>query len=279
MNIITLPDDLNLKSSQSIEVYDYVNTKEISKQQIILSKNTFSFLQNGTKKVFFDDSSSLINNSQFLLMKAGNSLMTENFYNDETKYRSILFFFSNETVLNFIRKFKLNPQDNTNYASMYSFDYDQYIVGFTKSILKISKFSKSIQNNLLVAKFNELMLYLVEIKGVNFLYSLINDRDNSFQNFIQTVDYNILNKLSIKELSFLANMSTSSFKRTFQKHFQNSPSKWFQEKRLEHSAFLLRQKSKRPIDIYEEIGYKNLSNFIKAFKIKFGVTPREYQKI
>ena len=74
-------------------------------------------------------------------------------------------------------------------------------------------------------------------------------------------------------------MSTSSFKRTFQKHFQNSPSKWFKEKRLEHSAFLLRQKSKRPIDVYEEIGYKNLSNFIKAFKIKFGVTPREYQKI
>ena len=279
MNIITLPDDLNLKSSQSIAVYDYVNTKEISKQQIILSKNTFSFLQNGTKKVFFDDSSSLINNSQFLLMKAGNNIMTEIFYNDETKYRSILFFFSDEAVLNFIRKFKLNPQDNTNYASMYSFDYDQYTKGFTKSILKISKFSKSIQNNLLVAKFNELMLYLVEIKGVNFLYSLINDRDNSFQNFIQTVDYNILNKLSIKELSFLSNMSTSSFKRTFQKHFQNSPSKWFKEKRLEHSAFLLRQKSKRPIDVYEEIGYKNLSNFIKAFKIKFGVTPREYQKI
>ena len=279
MNIITLPDDLNLKSSQSIAVYDYVNTKEISKQQIILSKNTFSFLQNGTKKVFFDDSSSLINNSQFLLMKAGNSLMTENFYNDETKYRSILFFFSNEAVLNFIKKFKLNPQDNTNYASMYSFDYDQYIEGFTKSILKISKFSKSIQNNILVAKFNELMLYLVEIKGVNFLYSLINDSDTSFQSFIQTVDYNTLNKLSIKELSFLANMSTSSFKRTFKKHFQNSPSKWFQEKRLEHSAFLLRQKSKRPTDIYEEIGYKNLSNFIKAFKTKFGVTPREYQKI
>ncbi|MDB4203936.1 AraC family transcriptional regulator [Polaribacter sp.] len=123
------------------------------------------------------------------------------------------------------------------------------------------------------------MLYLVEIKGVNFLYSLINDSDNSFQSFIETVDYNILNKLSIKELSFLANMSASSFKRAFKKHFQSSPGRWFQEKRLEHAAFLLRQKSKRPTDIYEEIGYKNLSNFIKAFKTKFGVTPREYQKI
>ena len=122
------------------------------------------------------------------------------------------------------------------------------------------------------------MLYLLAIKGVNFLYSLISDSDNSKQKFIQIVENNKVNKLSIKELSFLANMSTSSFKRTFKKHFQSSPGKWFQEKRLEHAAFLLKNKLKRPSDIYQEIGYENLSNFTQAFKIKFGVTPKKYQK-
>ena len=277
INIIKLPDDLKLNTSHSIEIYDYVNIKEISRQKIALSKNTFSFLQNGTKKVFFDNSSSLINNSQFLLMKAGNSLMTEKFYNDETKYRSILFFFTNESVFNFIRKFQLKPQDNASYASIYSFDYDLYIKGFTKSVLNISKLSKSIQKNILDAKFDEIMLYLLAIKGVNFLYSLISDSDNSKQKFIQIVENNKVNKLSIKELSFLTNMSASSFKRTFKKHFQSSPGKWFQEKRLEHAAFLLINKSKRPSDIYQETGYENLSNFTQAFKIKFGVTPKRYQ--
>ena len=279
MNIITLPDDLNLKSSQSIAVYDYVNTKEISKQQIILSKNTFSFLQNGTKEVFFDNSTRLINNSQFSLVKAGNSLTIEKSYNDEMQYRSILLFFSNESVFNFIRKFQLKPQDNASYASMYSFDYDLYVKGFTKSILNISKLSKSIQQNILDAKFEEIMLYLIATKGVNFIYSLISNSDNSTQKFIQIVENNIEKKLSIKELSFLTNMSESSFKRVFKKHFQSSPGKWFREKRLEHSAFLLRNKSKRPSDIYQEIGYENLSNFTQAFKIKFGVTPKKYQKI
>ena len=279
MNVITLPDELNLSSSHSIEIYDYINIKEISKQQIILSKNTFSFLQNGTKEVFFDNSTRLIDNAQFLLMKAGNSLMTEKFYNNETKYRSILFFFSNEAVFNFIRKFKLKPQESASYTSMYSFDYDLYIKGFTKSILNISKLSKSIQKNILDAKFDEIMLYLIEIKGVDFLYSLISDSDNSNQKFIQTVENNRLNKLSIKELSFLSNMSISSFKRAFKKQFHSSPSKWFQDKRLEHSTFLLKQLSKRPSDIYEEIGYENLSNFIQAFKIKFGVTPKKYQEL
>jgi AraC-like DNA-binding protein len=278
MSTITLPDELNLNSSHSIEIYDYVNIQEISKQKIVLSKNTFSFLQNGTKEVFFDNSTRLINNSQFSLVKAGNSLTIEKSYNDEMKYRSILLFFSNESVFNFIRKFQLKPKDNASYASVYSFDYDLYIKGFTKSILNISKLSKSIQQNILDAKFEEIMLYLIATKGVNFIYSLISNSDNSKQKFIQIVENNKVNKLSIKELSFLANMSTSSFKRTFKKHFQSSPGKWFQEKRLEHAAFLLKNKLKRPSDIYQEIGYENLSNFTQAFKIKFGVTPKKYQK-
>ena len=277
INIIKLPDDLKLNTSHSIEIYDYVSIKEISRQKIALSKNTFSFLQNGTKEVFFDNSSCLINNSQFLLMKAGNSLMTEKFYNNETKYRSILFFFSNEAVFNFIRKFQLEPQDNASYSSTYSFEYDLYIKGFTRSILKISKLPKPIQQHILDAKFDEIMLYLIEIKGVNFLYSLINGSDNSKQKFIQTVENNIINKLSIKELSFLANMSASSFKRAFKKHFQSSPGRWFQEKRLEHAAFLLKHKLKQSSDIYQEIGYTSLSNFTQAFKIKFGITPKRYQ--
>jgi len=277
MSTITLPDELNLNSSHSIEIYDYVNIQEISKQKIVLSKNTFSFLQNGTKEVFFDNSTRLINNSQFSLVKAGNSLTIEKSYNDEMQYRSILLFFSNESVFNFIRKFQLKPKDNASYASVYSFDYDLYVKGFTKSILNISKLSKSIQQNILDAKFEEIMLYLIATKGVNFIYSLISNSDNSTQKFIQIVENNIVNKLSIKELSFLTNMSESSFKRVFKKHFQSSPGKWFREKRLEHSAFLLRNKSKRPSDIYQEIGYENLSNFTQAFKIKFGVTPKRYQ--
>ena len=107
--------------------------------------------------------------------------------------------------------------------------------------MDISKLSKSIQENILASKFEEIMLYLTEFNGLDFLYSLINNSDNQTQKFMQTVESNKLNKLSLKELSFLSNMSVSKFKREFKKHFHNSPSKWFQDKRLEHAAFLLKQ--------------------------------------
>ena len=60
------------------------------------------------------------------------------------------------------------------------------------------------------------MLYLVEFKGVGFLYSLISNSDNNSQKFIQTIESNQLKKLSVKELSFLSNMSVSTFKREFE---------------------------------------------------------------
>lgn len=277
MNTITLPDELALNSKLSIEVYDYESTQEISKQQILLNKNTFSFLQEGTKEVFFDNSSYAINNSQFLLMKSGNCLMTEKLSNVEEYYRSVLLFFSNEDVLKFIRKFELNAPDSKNYYSTYSFNYDVFIKRFVESLLDISKLSKKIQSRILETKFEEIMLYLVEFKGVEFLYSLISNSSNEHQKFIKTIESNQLNKLTIKELSFISNMSVSTFKREFEKHFRSTPSKWFQEKRLEHAAFLLKNNSKRPSDIFEEIGYETLSNFTQAFKLKFGLTPKQYQ--
>ncbi len=277
MKTITLPDELNLSSSKSILIYDYKSFTEISKQQVLLNKNTFSFLQEGTKEVFFDNSAYAINNSQFLLMKSGHCLMTEKLSNDSTYYRSVLFFFSDEEVLKFIRKFKLETSNSKRLYSTYSFNYDSFIKRFVLSLLDISNLSKSIQENILKAKFEEIMLYLIDLKGLDFLYSLINNRDNQNQKFIQTIESNRLNKLTIKELSFLSNMSVSTFKREFKKNFRSSPSKWFQDKRLEHSAFLLKNELRRPSDIFEEIGYENLSNFIQAFKTKFGVTPKQYQ--
>lgn len=276
MKTVTLPKALNLNTSHTINVYDYSSSLEISKQHIILQKNAFSFLLNGTKDVFFDNCSYAINNTQFLLMKSGNCLMTEKLSKPLENYRSVLLFFTNDDVFKFIKKFETTSV-RTKYYSTYAFNYDGFIKTFVKSLLTISELAPTLQKNLLNSKFEEIMLYLVAFNGVDFLYSLIENNTDENQKFIQTVQNNQLNKLSLKELAFLSNMSVSTFKRQFEKQFNSSPSKWFQEKRLEHAAYLLKDQNKRPSDVYEEAGYENLSNFIQAFKLKFGVTPKQHQ--
>ena len=112
-----------------------------------------------------------------------------------------------------------------------------------------------------------------------FLSSIIKNRNQKNNDFLNTIETNKHKKLTLTELAFLSNMSVSTFKREFEKHFQESPIKWFQEKRLEHAAFLLKNEQKRASEIYYEIGYESLSSFVQAFKVRFGKTPKQFQSV
>lgn len=274
MKTVKLPDELNIDQSEFVKVYDYQSSLEITKQQIILNQNTFSFLTDGTKEVFFDNSALSIDNSNFLLMKAGHCLMTEKL-SDIKNYRSVLLFFSNETLLKIIRKAELNKTKPTENKSVYSFDYDEFIKRFVNSLLDISKLSKNIQEKLLDVKLEEIILYLTEKYGTDFLYSLMTNSSDTTQKIIQTVESNLLSKLTINELAFLCNMSISTFKREFEKCYAESPIKWFQNKRLEHAHYLIHQEQKSSSEIYFQVGYENLSSFIQAYKSKYGFTPKQ----
>lgn len=277
MHTITIPDELNLENSLAVQVFDYSSSKGVSKQQIILNQNTFSFLIEGTKEVVFDNSALSIDDSQFLVMKSGNCLMTEKL-SEVSNYRSVLLFFSNEMLSKFIRKIELEKIESKGYQSVFAFEYDEFLKRFVESLVDLSKLSKNLQNKILEVKLEEIMLYLVEKHGTDFLYSLSVNADNTTQKLIQVIENSHLNKLTLKELAFLCNMSVSTFKREFEKHYSESPIKWFQNKRLEFAHFLLQQKQKNPSEVYFEVGYENLSSFTQAYKSKYGVTPKHHQK-
>lgn len=277
MKTITLPDELNIENLQSVQIFEYCSSKEIAKQQIIFNQNTFSFLIEGNKEVIFDNSTLSIDNSKFLIMKSGHCLMTEKL-SDIRSYRSVLLFFSNEILLKFIRKTELNKTESTECKSVYSFGNDEFIQGYVKSLLDILKLSKDIQKKLLEVKFEEIMIYLTAIYGTEFLYSLSEKSNDTSQKFIQTIETNWMSKLTLKELSFLCNMSVSTFKREFEKHYAESPIKWFQNKRLEYAHHLLNQEQKSSSEIYFEVGYESLSSFIQAYKSKYGITPKLHHK-
>ena len=277
MKKITIPDSLISMDNSIVRIYDYRTIKSSNKQLINLSKNTFSFLMEGKKGVITGDGSISIDNTEFLLMQSGHCLMTEKVSLNNRSYRSILLFFSNEAILQFIRKFDINPTNKLNKQSIYSFPYDEFIRNYVRSVIEISKMPLKSQKKLMTVKFEEIMLFLIEKEGSNFLYSMLSETNQQSRKLISVVEGNKYKKLSLRELAFLSNMSLSSFKREFVKQYKKSPIKWFQDQRLEYASLLLKQEQKRASDIYLEIGYENLSSFIQAFKSKYGVTPKQYQ--
>ncbi|MGK0390214.1 MAG: AraC-like DNA-binding protein [Maribacter sp.] len=277
MKITTLPKDLKIDTEDNLQLFNYRNPQNILKSKINLSKNTISFLRRGTKEVIGDDASVQIDNQQFLIMKSGNCLMTEKISNSNKIYKSILLFFSDEDVLEFLEKNKLHSNKLNENKSFYIFKYDNFIQHFVESLENILALPKATQKKILKTKFEEIMLYLTYQNGASFLNAIVQNVDDKVSRMANIVDNNKHNKLSLEELAFLSSMSVSTFKRAFFKQYQNTPMKWFNDQRLNHIAVLLRTKRKRPIELYEDAGYENFSNFVQAFKQKFGMTPKQYQ--
>lgn len=278
METIILPQYFGREASSDFFVFDYKSDKPVNKQQITFTNNIFSFLLEGDKEVYTSNSPLQIDQSEFLLLKSGFCLMTEKLSSHRQHYRSILFFFSDEMLLEFIRNYEIQLSASSKIKAVQAFQYDEFIENFVQSLADIALLNPKTRKRILKVKFEEIMLYLIETKGSEFLHSIVLQNTKQAHSFVNVVESNKYKRLSLKELAFLSNMSISSFKREFVKHYDKSPMKWFQEKRLEYAAFLLKQEQKRASDIFLEVGYENFSSFIHAFKSKYGMTPKQYQE-
>ncbi|MEO5789897.1 AraC family transcriptional regulator [Gelidibacter sp.] len=264
----------NKKSEQDIFVYDFKMTSDVVKSKVNLSMNMFSFLQVGKKQVHFADTSIAVNSKQSLLLKKGNWLWTE-LLDTEVIYYCKLFFFSEKILTDFLSKYTNDVKPFKEDVPYFVIENDDYLAAFISSLSSNTFTNHNFSDALLLLKFEEIMLYLLNKYGNSFeyyLHSLISKEVSPFKNVVES---NIHSNLKLEEIAFLCNMSLSTFKRQFTSEYNEPPGKWLQDKRLQKAKELLQGGDLKPSDIYLDIGYNNLSNFSIAFKNKFGVSPTD----
>jgi len=79
--------------------------------------------------------------------------------------------------------------------------------------------------------------------------------------------------MAIEKFGYLTGRTLTTFKRDFKKAFNTSPQKWLTQKRLGLVHHQFSEKQRKPIDVYFEVGFENLSHFSYAFKKEFGYSP------
>ncbi|MCA6067729.1 AraC family transcriptional regulator [Chryseobacterium sp. RG1] len=94
--------------------------------------------------------------------------------------------------------------------------------------------------------------------------------------FMQT---NYMFNLSLEKFSYLTGRSLSAFNRDFRVAFHTSPQKWLTQKRLELAQQKIKKEKRKPVDVYLEVGFENLSHFSYAFKKQFGYAPSEIPQV
>lgn len=272
-----LPYDFCDDNSMETVVYYYTAEQSSINNRISFTHNVLSLLVEGYKEVYSNNHNISIENNKFFMLQSGNSLMTEKLINNRT-YASILFFFTDNFLSNFIERRKLllkTPLRPEETQSILLFEKDSYIFNFERSMQLLGEDMKY-DYLLAQAKLEEILIYLwrknSESMSAFFQKILQQDKEQSFKDIIKQYE---LSNLTLDELAFLSNMSLSTFKRKFTETYQTSPKKYFIGKKMEKAQIEL-QRNRRPSEIFHELGYENLSAFSNEFKKQFGVSPKNY---
>lgn len=95
---------------------------------------------------------------------------------------------------------------------------------------------------------------------------------------LKIIERRLTESLSISSLASAVNMSRYHFLRTFQRVTGETPWRYILSRRLALSAENLLTTSGRVLDVALSSGFGDLSEFMRRFRLQFGVTPAVYRK-
>ncbi|UOE51381.1 AraC family transcriptional regulator [Mucilaginibacter sp. SMC90] len=180
---------------------------------------------------------------------------------------------------------KLTGDELRNYYTTHVFDAYQSphktITRIRRSPLLDSFFNSLIPYFELDDQLPEELSRLKIIEAITILRTLNKNIDRVLADFsspgkaelTRFMEQNYMFNMPIEKFAYLTGRSITTFKRDFKKAYQVTPQKWLTQKRLELAHYLLKEKKRKPIDIYYEAGFENLSHFSYIFKKHFGYAP------
>lgn len=188
--------------------------------------------------------------------------------------------------------FELNSQlikrANEKVSNEYSIDYNalsqnNYYIGDVNMELK------EILNRMTdkILKKSENYEYIIDLYAQELIYTLISNKgakqvlnlemNNPVNIAIRYMNDNYMQPISIHELSYDLNMSESNFCQYFKRITNMTPNEYLTNIKLKEAKSLLLQAS--VTEVAYSLGYENISYFISLFKKKYGITPKQYQKM
>jgi AraC family transcriptional regulator, exoenzyme S synthesis regulatory protein ExsA len=281
--MLRLPSEISPDQFESLKIQEmtfvaYRSNIYPARNEVFFEEYAVIFILEGEKKFANQSQDTHVHKGNVLFVERGYYLMNESIDSD---YRSLVFFFNEKLLKEFVAQnlsiFDQSSASSKNPGGLLNFTATPAFEKFTESIFPYFQQKLRLQNQFLRLKFQELLLHLIEIDSSGQLKNILFDLytgQKAELDFLINKYY--LKPLNINELARLSGRSLSAFKRDFQEQFSDSPANWIRNKRLEYAAFLLKNAAKNVTEIAQEVGFESVSHFIKAFKNKYGFTPKKF---
>ncbi|MCB0629591.1 MAG: AraC family transcriptional regulator [Saprospiraceae bacterium] len=196
----------------------------------------------------------------------------------EGPFSSILFYFDDRLVAQFLSESDLKEFNRSSVPSHLQFRLSAPIELFIHSLINIYD-NHGIKNpQFLDLKMLEMLHLLNQMAGkqrfADFLFQLSLPKKRNIRSFMEK---NFNKPLKIEDYAYLTGRSVSTFRRDFKHYFQLTPQKWLKERRLDMALAILQEREMPVSELAMEVGYEHVSHFIREFKKKIGMSPKQFQ--
>lgn len=272
--------------TQQPTIAKYVQTIRTGIRSQSLTRHCIGFVLRGTKYIYYGDVRHAVTRGKVFYLDIGTHYI-EDIPDNGRSYEEVILFYSSQQLANILNNLNLIYQLTiTNDHSCPECEKQTHVIAPADSALRnfFSSVNAGLRENLYLddsianhLKLTEL-IYLVLSQGDCCLKNkVLSNMDLSKESFEQIVRQHIFSDISIEDLAAHCNMSLTSFKKEFRKHFYEPPHKWLIRQRLMHSRLLLISTSRSIAEIGIDCNFPNTSHFIKLFKKEYGMTPAAYR--
>jgi len=191
-----------------------------------------------------------------------------------------------DTLLRELRKSSSLPDKL--FERMLSDDDTQYCVFKTKDILPISNIFENLAFDLISASSSDvyvmqaslslLFAYLASMPDILSEFSDMNTYAEQTKRKIMNYINTSYRTASLSEAAEMLGLSESHLSRWIKKEFGATFKEMLCEKRFDVASDMLLNTKLSVSDIILNVGYENSSYFHKQFKLRYGVTPKEYRR-
>ncbi len=117
-----------------------------------------------------------------------------------------------------------------------------------------------------------------QLASPSFMVSFQADYGNAMKKVIEYIMQHFQEKISMKTLLDIANMSSTTFSTIFKKNYNMTFSEYVLKMRIGYACSLLTDNNRSIAQISQDAGFENLSNFNRLFKKAKDITPKEFRR-
>ena len=188
------------------------------------------------------------------------------------EFKSLNIFLEQGFLRKYAIEYKIEQTERYTGAPMMLLTPDPFIKGYFDSLIPYFDHPEHLKSALGELKTKEAIQLLLQHDLA--LKSFLFDFSEPWKIDLETyMNKNYMYNVPIVQFAKLTGRSLAGFKRDFTKIFKTSPSYWLQQRRLSEAYFLIKDKKRKPSDIYLDLGFENFSHFSYSFKNTYGVSP------